>query len=154
MASKLVYRIEQLAPSFRSGDVDDIIGLYQQLNPGKETSRETIVDHLVQQTRSQRDAVIVARLKASTIVGMAGVHILTRGQDTEARLEDVVVDEPHRGFGIATGVVKASIDWARQLGADHMELTSAPEQVEANHLYERMGFVLRETNVRRFDIQP
>ena len=44
------------------------------------------------------------------------------------------------------------IEIARSRGAKTVDLTSRPSREAANRLYQRIGFVARETNVYRFDI--
>jgi GNAT superfamily N-acetyltransferase len=64
-------------------------------------------------------------------------------------LEDVVVDEQARGQGLGDTIVQYAIDYARKLGTKKLDLTSVPERVAANKLYQKWGFVRRETNVYR-----
>lgn len=69
-----------------------------------------------------------------------------------ARIEDVVVDEAVRGRGIGAALVRAALEQAAQAGATKVDLTSRPEREAANRLYQRLGFVQRETNVYRYDL--
>jgi ribosomal protein S18 acetylase RimI-like enzyme len=61
------------------------------------------------------------------------------------------VDEPARG-GVGAALTKAMIDRARSLGCKTIELTSRPTREAANHLYRKLGFEVRETNVYRYDL--
>lgn len=61
-------------------------------------------------------------------------------------VEDLVVAEEFRGMGIAKALLQSAIDLARDSGANGVALTSHPGRVEANKLYIRMGFKMRETN--------
>ena len=45
-----------------------------------------------------------------------------------------------------------ALERARMLGAKTVDLTSRPSREAANRLYQRIGFVPRETNVYRFDL--
>ncbi len=47
---------------------------------------------------------------------------------------------------------EAALDHARSVGARTVDLTSRPSREAANRLYQRLGFVERETNVYRFDL--
>ncbi len=69
-----------------------------------------------------------------------------------AWIEDVVVDEAARGRGVGEALNHHALDRARQLGAKTVDLTSRPSREAANRLYRRIGFVARETNVYRFDL--
>jgi ribosomal protein S18 acetylase RimI-like enzyme len=67
-------------------------------------------------------------------------------------IEDVVVDEAARGHGVGELLNRAALDRARELGAKTVDLTSRPSREAANRLYQRIGFVARDTNVYRFTL--
>lgn len=69
-----------------------------------------------------------------------------------AWIEDVVVDESARGRGVGELLNRAALDRARELGAKTVELTSRPSREAANRLYQRIGFVARDTNVYRYSL--
>ena len=69
-----------------------------------------------------------------------------------AWIEDVVVDEAARGHGVGDLLNRAALDRARELGAKTVDLTSRPSREAANRLYQRIGFVARDTNVYRFNL--
>ena len=83
------------------------------------------------------------------ILGSSTVIVYTTPFWIKARLDEVVVDAAARGKGIGAALVKASLDLAREKGAELVELQSAVHREEANRLYPRMGFKRRETNVYR-----
>jgi len=64
-------------------------------------------------------------------------------------LEDVVVEDLSRGRGYGRAIVQYAVDVARSLGTLKLDLTSVPERVAANKLYQKWGFVRRKTNVYR-----
>jgi ribosomal protein S18 acetylase RimI-like enzyme len=68
-----------------------------------------------------------------------------------AWIEDVVVDDAARGRGVGEALNLFAIDLAAELGCRTVDLTSRPSREAANRLYQRIGFVARETNVYRFD---
>ncbi len=68
-----------------------------------------------------------------------------------AWIEDVVVDDAARGHGVGADLNKAAIATASDLGARSVDLTSRPSREAANRLYQRLGFVARNTNVYRYD---
>ena len=70
-----------------------------------------------------------------------------------AWIEDVVVDESARGAGVGEALNRAALDRARELGAVTVDLTSRPSREAANRLYQRIGFVARDTNVYRFSLE-
>ena len=67
-----------------------------------------------------------------------------------AWIEDVIVDEAARGKGVGRVLNEAAIDHAFARGAITVDLTSRPSREAANRLYQRIGFVPRDTNVYRF----
>lgn len=69
-----------------------------------------------------------------------------------AWIEDVVVDEAARGHGVGELLNRAALDRAREVGAKTVDLTSRPSREAANRLYQRIGFVARDTNVYRYSL--
>ena len=70
-----------------------------------------------------------------------------------AWIEDVVVDGEARGRGVGEALNLHAIERARALDAKTVDLTSRPSREAANRLYQRIGFVPRDTNVYRFDVR-
>jgi len=69
-------------------------------------------------------------------------------------IEHVVVEQDARGHGVGTALTMATIDLAQQQGARSIDLTSRTSRVAANHLYQQLGFRLRDSNVYRYQSQP
>jgi len=67
-----------------------------------------------------------------------------------AWIEDVIVDEAARGKGVGRILNEAAIEHAFAQGAITVDLTSRPSREAANRLYQRLGFVVRATNVYRY----
>lgn len=84
------------------------------------------------------------------IVGLLTLVTLELATGTEARIEDVVVDEAARGIGVGRGLVVAALDAAAGVGARYVDLTSAPRRVAARALYQSIGFEMRDTGVFRY----
>ena len=98
---------------------------------------------------------LVARAERGTgpIVGMLTLSIVSTPSGVRAWIDDVVVDRGSRGRGIATRLMNEALRLAAAQQATTVALTSRPERVAANRLYERLGFVRRETNVYRYVIE-
>ena len=64
-------------------------------------------------------------------------------------IEDVVVDDAARGKGVGKALVQFAMEYANKKGIKAMNLTSSPDRVVANKLYQNLGFVQRDTNVYR-----
>ncbi|MBJ7882129.1 GNAT family N-acetyltransferase [Gelidibacter salicanalis] len=68
-------------------------------------------------------------------------------------IEDVVVDQSARGKGVGVKLIQFSIDYAKTEKLMSINLTSSPDRVAANQLYQKLGFIQRETNVYRLTIK-
>ena len=86
------------------------------------------------------------------IVGMLTLVIFRIPTGQHAWIEDVVVDERARRKGIGEALTRAAIERARAAGAATVDLTSRPSREAANRLYQRLGFVKRDTNVYRYTL--
>lgn len=67
-----------------------------------------------------------------------------------AWIEDVVVDQEARGLKVGMALTRAAIAKSRELKARTLDLTSNPGRLSAHHLYESVGFVMRDTRVYRY----
>jgi RimJ/RimL family protein N-acetyltransferase len=75
------------------------------------------------------------------LVGLAGLQLRTGAKERhKARLFSMYVAAPHRGSGLAQGLVQAVIDGARDAGALLLQLSVAAHNEPARRLYRRMGF--------------
>ena len=87
------------------------------------------------------------------IVGVSTLAVFPIPTARRAWVEDVIVDDARNGQGIGRRLTEAMLDRARELGCATVDLTSRPSREAANHLYKKIGFVERETNVYRFDLE-
>jgi ribosomal protein S18 acetylase RimI-like enzyme len=94
--------------------------------------------------------VLLAAYRSESIVGMLTLVIFRIATGVRGIIEDVVVDETHRGQGIAGALVREALARARLSGARTVDLTSRPSRVAANRLYQKLGFQQRASNVYRF----
>jgi len=100
-------------------------------------------------------SLLVARVGSlgNRIVGSLTLVTYRIPTGLHAVIEDVVVDESARGRGVGTALTAEAARLARAQGAVHVNLTSRPSREAANRLYERAGFVKRETNVYRKSLE-
>ncbi len=137
----------------RATGIDDLVvdafaRLIPQLSssnpaPG-HTALQAIVDH---------DACHLLLAKEDgVILGALTLVVFPIPTAIRAWIEDVVVDGTARGKGVGEALSKAAIDIATGLGAQTVELTSRPSREAANRLYQRIGFVARDTNVYRYAV--
>ena len=96
--------------------------------------------------------VIVAR-DGNTIVGSLTLVVFPIPTGIRAWIEDVVVDEAARGKGVGEALNTFALQRARERGAKTVDLTSRPSREAANRLYQRLGFVARDTNVYRYTLE-
>lgn len=95
---------------------------------------------------------VARRVEDRRIVGTLTLALFRIPTGLRAWIEDVIVDESARGTRVGEALTNAALNRARQAGARTVDLTSAPRREAANHIYEKLGFHRRETNVWRFDL--
>ncbi len=88
-----------------------------------------------------------------TILGSLTLVVFNAPTGSRAWIEDVVVAPRTRGRGVGAALVREAVDRAAAAGSHTVDLTSRPSREAANRLYVRLGFVLRETNVYRRDLE-
>ena len=67
-------------------------------------------------------------------------------------IDDVVVDPTCRGQNLGQRLTQYCLNQAMTAECVRVELTSAPERQAANHLYQKMGFSLKQTNCYVMDL--
>jgi ribosomal protein S18 acetylase RimI-like enzyme len=95
----------------------------------------------------------VARDDSGAIVGVSTLATFRIPTGLRAWIEDVIVDESVNGQGIGSQLTLAMIDKARALGCTTVDLTSRPSREAANHMYKKLGFERRDTNVYRMELE-
>ena len=68
-------------------------------------------------------------------------------------IEDVVVDKSARGKGVGIKLLEFAIGYVQSQGIKNINLTSSPDRVAANKLYQKLGFIQRETNIYRLIVE-
>ncbi len=84
------------------------------------------------------------------IVGSMTLVVFRIPTGVRAWIEDVVVDQGARGQGVGEALNRSALEVADRRGARTVDLTSRPQREAANRLYQRLGFVMRDTNVYRY----
>lgn len=125
----------------------EINALIRQLSSSAPALTHEQVTALLDQ---QALSLFVARDNAGSLLGMLSLVVFNIPTGRRAWIEDVVVTNAARGQGIGRQLVEAAVAHAHELGARTVDLTSRPSREAANRLYQRSGFVARETNVYRF----
>jgi ribosomal protein S18 acetylase RimI-like enzyme len=128
----------------------EVIDAMAHLMPQLSTSAPVPTKaELAEIVASPATLLFVARLDG-VIVGALTLALFRLPSGLRAWIEDVVVDASARGSGVGERLNRAALDEAAARGARTVELTSRPSREAANRLYQRLGFVVRETNVYRF----
>jgi ribosomal protein S18 acetylase RimI-like enzyme len=125
-----------------------VSNLLPQLDPDATVLTEM---HFKEILKSKKTHLFVAELNKKQIAGMLTIATYDVPTGTKVWIEDVVVDESQRGKGIGRELTLFAIDFAKSKGYKALELTSRPSRIAANQLYRNLGFVLRETNVYRYN---
>ena len=130
----------------------ELIEAFQRLIPQLSSSNPPPTqDELAQIISAPSTVLFIARLDEH-IVGTLTLATFRIPTGVRAWIEDVVVDTAARGHGVGEALNQAAILEARHRGAITVDLTSRPSREAANRLYQRIGFVARDTNVYRFDV--
>lgn len=90
------------------------------------------------------------RNAAGRIVGMLTLVVFRIPTGVRAWIEDVVVDDAVRGRGVGEALNREAMRRAIELGARTVDLTSRASREAANRLYQRLGFVRRDSNLYRY----
>jgi len=94
-----------------------------------------------------RDIIFVTARDGEKIVGMASIYVATKFGKKTGFVEDVVVSERYRGQGLGQRIMETAIEEAKIERVTQLYLTSRPERVAAHKLYEKLGFVMKKTDV-------
>jgi ribosomal protein S18 acetylase RimI-like enzyme len=130
----------------------ELIEAFQRLIPQLSSSNPPPTqDELAQIISAPSTVLFIARLDEH-IVGTLTLATFRIPTGVRAWIEDVVVDTAARGHGVGEALNQAAILEARHRGAITVDLTSRPSREAANSLYQRIGFVARDTNVYRYDV--
>jgi ribosomal protein S18 acetylase RimI-like enzyme len=130
----------------------DVIAAFESLIPQLSRSNPAPTEaELNDMVSSPASDVFVARVDGN-IVGSLTLVTFRIPTGIRAWIEDVVVDETARGHGVGEALNQAAIEEARRKGAVTVDLTSRPSREAANRLYQRIGFVQRDTNVYRYSL--
>jgi ribosomal protein S18 acetylase RimI-like enzyme len=130
----------------------EIMAAFTRLVPQLSSSPAPTQDELAQIAASPATIFFIARDadRQGEIVGTLTLALYRIPSGRRAIIEDVVVDASARGKGAGESLTRAALERARQAGCRSVDLTSRPSREAANRLYQRMGFVKRETNAYRY----
>ena len=143
----------EITVSEASGVDDELIAAFNRLIP--QLSRSAAVptpDAIREIVAAPASTVLIARdgRDHGRIVGLLTLVVFRIPTGVRAWIEDVVVDEAVRGRGVGEALSQEAIQRAVGAGVRTIELTSRPSREAANRLYQRLGFVRRDSTVYRY----
>ena len=106
----------------------------------------------LQKVIKSNNSILLGAFDELDLIGILTLIIYQIPTGKFGRIEDVVVDEIYRGKGIGKSLSLKAISIAKQLKIKRLFLTSNPYRMEANKLYQKIGFTLGETNSYFYDI--
>lgn len=141
--------IERLTQA-NAAALEDMLGLIAQLRRNPAEHRGSLFD--VRDIATHERSVCVVAKDGPRIVGMATLYVLVKVGKRVGYIEDVVVDERHRGQGLGKKLMEALIAAARKEKLHSLFLTSNPARAAANELYHALGFEIVDTNPYKLDL--
>ena len=127
--------------------VQDVIALMEELD-----DTITVTPEMVRQTVEAPGTHFFAVMDGEHIVGCASLCVFDSPTGTKASIEDVVVSSAFRGQHLGRQLMEHVIEYEKTLAPIGLQLTSRPERVAANALYQSLGFQKRNTNAYRMEI--
>ena len=146
-------RAGEITVSVASGVDDELIAAFSRLIPQLSQSAAVPTPEAIREiVAGPASIVLLARdgRDDGRIVGLLTLVVFRIPTGVRAWIEDVVVDAAVRGRRVGEALSQEAIQRAVGAGARTIELTSRPSREAANRLYERLGFVRRDSNVYRY----
>jgi ribosomal protein S18 acetylase RimI-like enzyme len=130
----------------------DIVGAFERLIPQLSSSNPPPTADVLREIIESESTLLLLAEEDGVIVGSLTLALFRIPTGLRAWIEDVVVDADARGKGVGETLNRFALDEAQRRGATTVDLTSRPSREAANRLYQRLGFVKRDTNVYRYDL--
>lgn len=131
-------------------DLESINDLLAQLSDSPRQLNEQKLKELIRQPNF---FLLAVRTANDNIVGMASLVVYETLMGRIGVIEDVVVDQNHSGRDIAECLMIVElIKTARKLNVHCVDLTSHPDRMVANKLYQKLGFQKRDSNFYRLTL--
>ena len=128
----------------------ELCAAMDRLVPQLSTSNPPPTSALLAELCASPTSTLFMARDESGILGTLTLAMFRIPTGRRAWIEDVIVDNAARGKGVGRLLSEAAIEHALAAGAVTVELTSRPSREAANRLYQRIGFVARDTNVYRY----
>lgn len=128
---------------------DEMVAAFRRLIPQLSKAAPPDLESFAQIVAAPGTTVLLA-YDGGSIVGTLTLVAFRTPTAMRALIEDVVVDSAARGRGVGEALTREALRIAAARGVRNVDLTSRPARAAANRLYERTGFVRRETNAYRY----
>ena len=130
----------------------EIVAAFARLIPQLSSSNPAPTSDELRRIVDAESTLLLLAEEDGVIVGSLTLALFRIPTGLRAWIEDVVVDGAARGKGVGEALNRFALDEAKRRGATTVDLTSRPSREAANRLYQRLGFVKRDTNVYRYDL--
>ena len=135
-------RIERVGEA--TDDVREALArLLPQLSPGRTGPSP---DELAEIASAPGTVLLVAR-DDDRIIGTLTLLLYRLPAGFRGSIHDVVVDEEARGRGVGEALTLEALAIAAEARVERVDLTTRRHRKAAHRLYERLGFVQRESDV-------
>lgn len=132
---------------------DELVEAFQYLMPQLSSSSPAPTREELQLIVDSPAVILLMARYEGKLVGSLSLAVFRVPTGVLSWIEDVVVDQSMRGKGIGEALTRAALSKAKELGVKQVDLTSRPVREAANRLYQRVGFLPRQTNVYRYKIE-
>lgn len=130
---------------------DAVVAAFAELVPQLSRSSSPPTAEELNKIVAHEASTLLLASEGKTILGSMTLVLFPIPTGIRAWIEDVIVDESARGRGVGEALNRRALTIALNAGAQTVDLTSRPSRDAANRLYQRLGFVARETNVYRYE---
>lgn len=133
--------------------LDDLFSIEQDFKPNTDRQMRGMSLLLQQPNRA---VIKVARDSAGQIIGMVSAQLVisTAEGAPSAWVEDMVVQEDHRGQGVGRALLQNLMEWAIASGATRAQLLVDLDNEPALGYYQHLGWQATRLGARRIKLTP
>jgi ribosomal protein S18 acetylase RimI-like enzyme len=132
---------------------DEVVEAFGRLLPQLSRSAPQLDAAGIAAVADAEAATVLLARSGGKIIGTLTLITFDIPTGTRAWIEDVVVDEAAGRHGAGTALVLEALRLAGEAGARTVDLTSRPSREAAGRLYEKTGFVQRDSRLYRYSFE-
>lgn len=128
-------------------DAELVIDLFNQYRIFyKKESDLSLARNFINDRLSNNESVIFVVLDAEVPIGFTQLYPKYSSGQAQKNwiLNDLFVTPPHRGIGVGTMLIEAAMQFAKESGANFVQLETASDNYKAQSLYEFIGFAKQQ----------